>query len=89
MAKNKQYSGPFIEVRRIGWCQNGKATSYIEFSGKRTIECDTSRPLSCLFVPLIKDVLPLLLYENADQLAEDVATMNEILKDLKFTPEKR
>lgn len=84
----KKYSGPFMEVSRIGFCENGKARGCIQFSGKRTIERDPSRPLSCFLVPLIKDLIPLLSYENADQLTEDVATVKEMLDRLEFESPK-
>lgn len=84
-AKSPQkYSGPFMEVSRIGFCENGKARTCIEFSGKRTIERDPSRPLSCFLVPLIKDLIPLLSYKNPVELDEDVATIKEMLDRLEF-----
>lgn len=80
----RKYTGPFMEVARIGYCANGKARGYVEFSGKRTIERDRSRPLSCLIVPLIKDLLSIIFYKDADELAEDVALLKNFLDRLEI-----
>lgn len=77
-----------MEVSRIGFCENGKAATFVGYSGKRTIERGPSRPLSCFIVPLLKDLIPWVSYDSAEQLAEDVSTIKEMLDQLQFEPHK-
>lgn len=84
----KKYNGPFMEVSRIGFCENGKARTFVGYQGKRTIENVPSRPLSCFIIPLVNDLIPWLYYDSAEQLSKDVAAIKKMLDQLEFEPHK-
>jgi len=80
---DKKYVGPFIEIKRIGICRDGKAHTYVGYSGK-VIASLEERPLSSLLIPILKELSPFVRYVSMSEFTEDVETLKEALGKLTY-----